>query len=175
MKKFTFGTPEKFVPSFFCKTLNYKETDVKYPIENFTFKTLKSGCVIEFPIEDDCQIFGFGLQFKSFNQRGKKLRMDVNADPVGDNGESHAPVPFFVTNKGYGMYFDTARYAEFYCGKQKNQSFKKTVSHGGAADTEAELYAVRDDGDLIMSVRIPAAEGIDIYVFEGENITDIVK
>ena len=175
MRKFTFGTPEKLIPSYFCKNFNYTETDIKYPESNFSFHTLKSGCVIEFPIEDDCQIFGFGLQIKNFNHRGQKLRLDVNADPVAGTGETHAPVPFFVTNKGYGMYFDTARYAEFYCGKQKNLASKATVSEGGDAASEAELYAIRDDKDLIMSVRIPAAEGIDIYVIEGDSITDIVS
>ena len=120
MKRFTFGMPEKMVPSRFCDGFRYVETDVNYPAANFTFKKIPSGCVLEFPIEDDCHIFGFGLQLKQFDHRGRKLRLDVNADPVGADGESHAPVPFFVTNKGYGMYFDTARYAEFYCGKQKN-------------------------------------------------------
>lgn len=43
------------------------------------------------------------------------------------------------------MYFDTARYAEFYCGKQKNIIGKTAVSAGGAAGSEAELYAVRKD------------------------------
>ena len=133
MKKITFGTPEKYVPSYFCKNFNYTETEVRYPVEDITFKRLDSGCTLEFPLEDDCHIFGFGLQIKHFDHRGQKLRLDVNADPQGPTGESHAPVPFFVTNKGYGMYFDTARYAEFYCGKQKNQSFRRTESIGGAA------------------------------------------
>ena len=73
------------------------------------------------------------------------------------------------------MYFDTARYAEFYCGKQKNQSFRRTESIGGAAGSEAELYAVRNDKDLLMSVRIPAAKGIDVYIIEGDTVTDIVS
>ena len=175
MKKFTFGTPEKLVPSYFCKDFNYVETAVKYPASNFEFKKLTGGCVVEFPIEDDCRIYGFGLQLKGFEHRGKKLRLDVNADPVSGDGETHAPVPFFVTNKGYGMYFDTARYAEFYCGKQKNIIGKAAVSTGGAAGSEAELYAVRKDADLVMSVRIPAAAGIDVYVIEGDTITDIVS
>lgn len=115
MKKFTFGTPETLVPSYFCDGFTYTETDVKFPADRFTFKKNARGCTVEFPLEDDCQIFGFGLQLKQFNHRGRKLRMDVNADPVTNNGESHAPVPFFVTNKGWGMYFDTARYAPFFC------------------------------------------------------------
>lgn len=175
MKKFTFGTPEKLVPSRFCDGFNYVETEVAYPASNFTFKKVASGCVIEFPIEDECHIFGFGLQLKQFDHRGRKLRLDVNADPISGDGETHAPVPFFVTNKGYGMYFDTARYAEFYCGKQKNTGGKTSGSTGGSAGSEAELYAVRQDKDLVMSVRIPAAAGIDVYVIEGSTITDIVS
>ena len=100
MKRFTFGMPEKMVPSRFCDGFRYVETGVNYPAANFTFKKIPSGCVLEFPIEDDCHIFGFGLQLKQFDHRGRKLRLDVNADPVGADGESHAPVPFFVTNKG---------------------------------------------------------------------------
>ena len=165
MKKFTFGTPEELVPSRFCDSFNDVETDVSYPAARFTFKKIPSGCVLEFPIEDDCHIFGFGLQLKQFDHRGRKLRL----------GESHAPVPFFVTNKGYGMYFDTARYAEFYCGKQKNTGAMAAHSNGGSAGSEAELYAVRKDSELIMSVRIPVAAGVDVYVIEGDTITEIVS
>ena len=175
MKKFTFGTPEELVPSRFCDSFNDVETDVSYPAARFTFKKIPSGCVLEFPIEDDCHIFGFGLQLKQFDHRGRKLRLDVNADPVAADGESHAPVPFFVTNKGYGMYFDTARYAEFYCGKQKNTGAMAAHSNGGSAGSEAELYAVRKDSELIMSVRIPVAAGVDVYVIEGDTITEIVS
>lgn len=174
MKRFTFGTPEKLVPSMFCDGFCYTETKVDYPASNFSCRQTARGFLVEFPIENDCHIFGFGLQLKQFDHRGRKLRLDVNADPVTNNGETHAPVPFFVTNKGYGMYFDTARYAEFTCGKQKNGS-SVALSDGGAADNTDELYAVRRDADAVMSVLIPAVQGIDIYVFEGETITDIVK
>lgn len=174
MKKFTFGTPEEFVPSKFCDDFNYVETGVSYPESRFSCKRTKQGFIVEFPIEDDCQIFGFGLQLKTFAHRGRKLRMDVNADPATGNGESHAPVPFFVTNKGYGMYFDTARYAEFYCGKQRNGD-SLTLAEGGAAGDINSLYAARTETSAIMSVRIPCADGIDIYVIEGGSITDIVS
>ena len=174
MKKFTFGNPEKLVPSKYCDGFNYIETDVKYPETNFKFKKTKSGCVLEFPIEDDCRVFGFGLQLKRFEHKYQKLKLAVNADPVMPIGESHAPVPFFVTNKGYGMFFDTARYAEFYCGKMKNNGINKESKSGGGTSTD-ELYAKREESDVIMTVSIPVAEGIDVYVIEGETITDIVS
>ncbi len=173
MKKFTLGTPEKLVPSAFCDRFNYVETDVKYPAESFSWKVTPQGLVVEFPLEDDAQVFGFGLQLKQFNHRGRKLCMSVNADPVVANGDSHAPVPFFVTNKGYAMYFDTARYAEFYCGRQKNNSGNKAAEGGMGASTD-ELYAARNETNTVMTVKIPAAQGVDVYVFEGETITDMV-
>ncbi|MBO7403729.1 MAG: glycoside hydrolase, partial [Clostridia bacterium] len=176
MKRFTLGTPEEFVPSKFCPGFRYEETPVSYPASNFVCRETPAGFVVEFPIEDDCQIFGFGLQLRQFNHRGRSLKLAVNADPVTANGESHAPVPFFVTNKGYGMYFDTARYAEFDCGRQKNPLLtgKAAASEGGAADNEADLYAVRRENSAYMTVRIPAAHGVDVYVIEGGTITDIV-
>lgn len=175
MKKFTLGTPDEFVPSKFCKKFNYVETDVKYPASNFRCKQTKAGFIVEFPMEPGTQVFGFGLQLKQFNHTGSKLKLCVNSDPVSKNGDSHAPVPFFVTNKGYGMYFDTARYADFYCGKRKKAPRKQNDVIEGGGDSEAELYKIRLENDMVMSVLIPVSEGVDVYVFEGDTITDIVK
>jgi alpha-D-xyloside xylohydrolase len=62
-------------------------------------------------------MYGFGLQLLSFEQRSKKRTIRVNADPRVDSGDSHAPVPFYVTTLGYGVLVDTLRHAEFYCGE----------------------------------------------------------
>jgi len=177
MKKFTLGTPEAIVPSGFCKGFDYRETEVAWPASRFTCRQTKRGFLIEFPLEDDAQIYGFGLQLKQFNHRGRKLKLSVNADPVSNNGDSHAPVPFFVTNKGYGMYFDTARYAEFYCGSRKNDGSRAIAekAESKVGTTTDELYAVRSENNLVMQVLIPGAEGVDVYVIEGGTITDIVK
>ena len=176
MKRFTLGIPEKLVPSVFCKGFNYTETEIAYPAARFTCKQTKRGFLVEFPLEDDAQVYGFGLQLKQFNHRGKKLKLEVNADPVSKNGHSHAPVPFFVTNKGYGMYFDTARYIEVYCGKIKNDGRAESEPTPAVPGvTFEEIYAQRKENGAIMSVLIPAAEGVDVYVMEGDTITDIVS
>ena len=179
MKKFTFGTPDEFVPSRYCDKFNYVETDVKYPASNFTYRQTKAGAVIEFPLEDDAHIFGFGLQLKQFDHRGYRLKLSVNSDPVFASGDSHAPVPFFVTTKGYGMYFDTTRYIDVSCGRAKKETLLNKISDPEEKekimDTETELYANKPGKSTVMSVLIPASEGIDIYVIEGETITDIVK
>ena len=176
MKKFTLGTPEKLVPSLFCKGFSYTETDVSYPASDFVTKQTPRGFLVEFPLESDAQVYGFGLQLKQFNHRGRKLRLNPTADPAANNGDSHAPAPFFVTNKGYGMYFDTARIIEVYCGKTKNSAAPvNTDSTSEVMTSTDELYAVRSSGELTMSVLIPAVTGVDVYVIEGKDITDIVS
>ena len=175
MKKITFGTPEKIVPSKYCKGLNYQETAIKYNTDNFKFKTTARGCVLEFPLEFGEEVFGFGLQLKGFNHKSHKLQLRTNSDPAANTGDSHAPVPFFVTNKGYGMYFDTARYIEVCCGYGKNKNREPVENNMIIANAE-DLYkkcGLRET--TVMSVEIPVAKGIDVYIFEGKNILDVVS
>lgn len=175
MKKIRFGTPEKIVPTLFCKKLNYCETDIKYDTDKMTFKTTQRGCVVEFPLEYGEEIFGFGLQLKGFNHKNHKLQLRANSDPVANTGDSHAPVPFFVTNKGYGMYFDTARYVEVCCGYGKNKN-RPPVENNTIIATAQDLYnkcGLKET--TAMSVEIPVAKGVDIYIFEGDTILDIVS
>lgn len=175
MKKFTFGTPEDKVPSAYCDGFHYCETEVSFREEDFSFRTTAKGSVVEFAISPDTKIYGFGLQLYSLNHYGKKVTVRCNADAPRDTGDSHAPVPFFVTNKGWGMYFDTARYAEFYCGVGKPQN-RTTDKTDEIKLTTEELYAVRkSEDDVTFSAFIPVSRGIDVYVIEGKNITDIVS
>ena len=183
MYKLTFGTPEEHVPSKYCKAFNYTPSEIRFPTEKIAFRVNNRGCVLSFPLDNDTQIYGFGLQLKQFNHRGRKLKLAVNADPIAPTGDSHAPVPFFVTNKGWGMYVDTARYAEFYCGNQMNSAFGGNMVNKADADnakTEAAtsteaLYTLRQETDQTMTIQIPACQGVDVYIIEGDTITDIVS
>lgn len=179
MKKLRFGTPEKIVPSCFCKELNYTETEIQYNIDNISFKNTARGCVVEFPLKSNEQIYGFGLQLHGFNHKNSKLNLRANADPISYTGDSHAPVPFFVTTEGYGMYFDTARYIEVQCGFNKKR-FRTDAKENELISNVADLYKKDDEkndtnDNSVMTVTIPGAQGIDIYLFEGDNILDVVS
>lgn len=141
------------------------------------FKVTKRGCCIELPLGESEQIYGFGLQLKSFNQRGRKKQIRVNADPAADSGDSHAPVPFFVSTKGYGVLVDTYRYATFYCGSsaKKNTTVNSGKSNavGGSAE---ELYTISEDSqDGVILVEIPHAMGADLYFFGGPDMRSAVQ
>jgi alpha-D-xyloside xylohydrolase len=72
--------------------------------------------IARLPLLRDEKLFGLGLQFFKVNQRGQTRYLRVNSDPRQDTGESHAPVPFYVSSRGYGVLVDTARIVTIYCG-----------------------------------------------------------
>jgi alpha-D-xyloside xylohydrolase len=123
------------------------------------------------------------LQLQSFQQRGKKKTLRVNADPLMDSGDSHAPVPFYVTSAGYAVLVDTARYATFYCGSQKNRPHsvraRASADTSGAkvgADALPEAYSRRDeDVASEVLVEIPFAQGVDVYIFAGPEMREAVQ
>lgn len=149
MKKLTYGVPEQHVPSRYCPNFRWEEAPVRYPVDRIRFRTNRRGCVLEFPMGEE-QIYGFGLQLKGFAQADKELILRVNADPQNTAGDSHAPVPFWVTTGGYGVYLDTARNVEIHCKVR------------------------RSDGENVMSVQLLNASGIELYLIEDSSITGIV-
>ena len=135
----TFGKPEKLTPVMLRQTKPAAKELATLPAISaapFALSSIRTvlsarGFRIELPLDADEQIYGLGLQLLSFNQRGLKKTLRVNSDPVVDLGDSHAPVPFYVSTKGYGVLIDTARYASFYCGSaiqfidRQSQEFDK--------------------------------------------------
>ena len=117
------------------------------------------GTMLRLPLAPREGVYGFGLQLLSFAQRGKKKTTRVNADPRVDSGDSHAPVPFYVTAMGYGVLVDTARYAAFYSGD----------AHSAPPSAAAGDQA----GEMI--VEIPRAKGVDVYLFAGPDMLGAVR
>jgi len=148
-----------------------------------TEKTAR-GFVVAMPLAKGEQLYGLGLQLKSVHQRGKKKTLRVNSDPTADLGDSHAPVPFFVSTAGYGVLVDTARYATFYMGAAGVRSGPlcrhPEWTSGERAVTDAavsaeELYASQQHQRPVdVVVEVPAASGVDVYVFAGPTMRDAI-
>lgn len=185
--KIRYGTPEEFVPTKFAPS-PLCEVMEKTPDEatNIKFRTTNRGVEVLIPTDPNAGIYGFGLQLKQFQQRGRKKTIRPNADPVSDTGDSHAPAPFFVTTDGFGIYVDTARYAEFYCGRsfRPQTAEKKDISSDTRVDVSGTdensifdtLYEIRKGGDdNVITVHIPFARGIDIYYITGDSVLSIVS
>ena len=131
------------------------------------------GVEIMLPLAAGELVYGFGLQMYSVMHRGSKKTLRVNADPKGDSGDAHAPVPFYVTTHGYGVLIDTARYASFSCGSTRLHKNHR-AQDGPAAYTEAPPLAQFDEA-ATMRVEIPNAKGVDIYLFAGPTMLEAVE
>ncbi|MDR1928180.1 MAG: glycoside hydrolase [Oscillospiraceae bacterium] len=157
--RLSFGEPETFTPETFRSVApsaalkNCEELPCPFAQDAIAFRASARGCVAELPLDSFEQLYGFGLQLKSFAQMGKKKALRVNADPVADTGDSHAPVPFYVSTSGYGVLAESARQVSFYCGANEK------LGAGGRTVT----------------VEIPAARGISLVLFAGKDPLDVVR
>src|SRR4030095_16079507 len=95
-----------------------KMTATVFPLtQNDITGTLNdSKTYIRFPLEKEEQLYGFGLNFQTVHQRGKILELHMDHYGGKDNGRTHAPVPFYVSSKGYGVFINSARYITVYAG-----------------------------------------------------------
>jgi glycoside hydrolase family 31 len=182
--RYTYGIPEEKTPSsVFAYKLDEKRcASLPSPAAPFAagdvvFRHTVRGCTLEIPLESEAHVFGFGLQMKSFDQSLKKKTLRVNSDPVADTGDSHAPVPMYLSTTGYAVLVDTARYASFYMGSHVKMGQKDAAAAGGGpADNTEELYASREiEGRRHVLVDIPTAEGVTLFVFAGPTMLDAVR
>ena len=132
------------------------------PLSEIRGEITTRGTILRLPLAPGEGVYGFGLQLLSFAQRGKKKTTRVNADPRVDSGDTHAPVPFYVTTAGYGVLVDTARYAAFYSGDAHEAPPQPAT--GGAGEQPGEMI-----------VEIPRARGVDVYLFAGPDMAGAVR
>ena len=133
------------------------------------------GLDLRLPLAPGERMYGFGLQMHSFQQRGKKRTIRVNADPRGDTGDSHAPVPFYVTTHGYGVLVDTFRQAVFYCGEAHPRP-TKAITAGQVQVNTPEMTAALESGQSSqVRVEVPRCAGADVYLFAGPALRDAVQ
>lgn len=185
--RWVFGEPERCVPSAqrYRRPPRLAGFDTlpappagPFRPDDVAFTTAARGCRLRLPLAPDEEVYGFGLQLKSFRQTGKKRAMRVNSDPAADTGDSHAPVPLYFSTAGYGVLVDTVRYAQFHVGGQRRVADDdgRAASEAGGAPhlSERDLYAGRGGGGHVL-VDIPAAQGVGVYVFSGPTLLDAVR
>ncbi|MDB5127089.1 TIM-barrel domain-containing protein [Mucilaginibacter sp.] len=183
IQKLSAGHPDKFTPYAFCEELPMKTVLAGLPAGKLPFKladikisTNDRGVVVEIPLDNSEQLYGFGLQLGSFNQKGLKIKPIVNDNPLNDVGYTHGPATFYVSNKGYGILINTARYTTFYCGttaKLNDRNGAPVETKGG--NSVDELYKSDGKAQGNVTVDIPGAKGIEVFVFEGPDLKNVMQ
>ncbi|MDR3723448.1 MAG: glycoside hydrolase family 31 protein [Terracidiphilus sp.] len=175
------GTPETFSPvaarlvAPCLDALSLLPRVEQPPLDEIRGTVTRRGSLVELPLRSGEQVYGFGLQMLSFQQRGKKKTLRVNADPKCDTGDSHAPVPFYVTSEGVGVFIDTARYATFYVGDARRRPEGAAAARSDNSPDPAYWSNLQEHESGTVTVEIPLAQGVDIYLFAGPEMLDAVR
>ena len=144
-----------------------------FPLDKETIEIKKQNnrLYLKFPLAKDEQIYGLGLQFKTVNRRGKIYNLHVDHYGGRDNGRTHAPVPFYVSSKGYGVLINSARYITVYVGTAARlDSPNQPVVYDRNTDKN---WTAQPESDMI-EVLIPAASA-EIIIFGGNSPLDVVR
>jgi len=126
---------------------------------------------LRFPLEKEEQLYGFGLNFQTVHQRGKILQLHMDHYGGKDNGRTHAPVPFYVSSKGYGVFINSARYINIYAGTGVRRDSKNPPPEKDRNTDKS--WSSRPYSDAV-EILVPAG-GVEVYVFAGPTSLDAVK
>lgn len=126
---------------------------------------------IRFPLVKNEQLFGFGLNFKTVHQRGRILNLHVDHYGGSDNGRTHAPVPFYVSDRGYGVFVNSARYLTVYAGTAVR---KDSPEAPAPRDRNTDKDWTSSPYSDAVEILVPAA-GAEVYVFAGPTAMDAVS
>jgi alpha-D-xyloside xylohydrolase len=184
--KITYGTPEKHLPAEFKEkpsTDSLKKLPAvqapPFNLQAIHFSQLPSGVLAEMKVDSSERFYGFGLQINSFEQSGMRREIRTNSWPVGNVGFSHAPMPFYVSSKGYGVLVNTSRYTVFYMaskGKLKGEVRRENgESNKNINLSTVTLYGKKYSSADEVSILTEGTKGVEIYVFEGPSMMDVMR
>lgn len=171
------GNPQGITPLSLMEVLPKTEALQQLPQVNPPFtredieiEDLGDYLMLSIPLNRTEKLYGTGLQLLRMNQRGRNRYLRVNSDPKQDTGETHAPVPFYISDLGYGVLVDTSRIVTMYCGSTMRQ--EETLSEdirdrNTDKGWKATLVASR------VEIKLPR-EGANVYLFGGPTLSDVV-
>ncbi len=149
-------------------------------------RTFHSRTTVRFPLGNDEDIYGLGVDFSSMRRNGGVFELHVDHwDGLrGITGRTHAPVPLYVSTRGFAVLFDSARYLKVSVGhgvrlaaKEKPDVIDRTTnkimpSTPGASLVNAQWEAQPRSDSIEVLANAP---GMDVYVFAGPSPLDAVR
>lgn len=172
------GTPEEYSLLGVAGVTPLKEGFVRLP--EVTLPSLANEIVgevqdgktsLRIPLQRKEQLYGFGLNFQTVHQRGKILNLHVDHYGGKDNGRTHAPVPFYISSLGYGVFINSARYLTVYAGYGAR---KDSPNAPVAKDRNTDKSWTSSPYSDAVSILVPAP-GAEIYIFAGPTPMDVVR
>lgn len=151
--------------------------EMPFPFEKCPITCLQNDglVMVRIPCDENESIYGFGLQLDGINKSRRVLHLNVDHWARGE-GRTHAPVPFYISSKGYGVFFNTARFIKVHAqvgNRRDSASNPLPVDRNPPLQEPAQgPWMAQPPADAIeANLR---AQGLELIVFSGENLQDIV-
>jgi alpha-D-xyloside xylohydrolase len=182
-----FGNPEPLTPIHFRSAEPAVEAmkslpaakDLPIALKQISFSVRPRGCTLELPMTRGERIYGLGLNTTFFEMSGKRAFIVPGDQPENEANVSHAPEPFYVSSDGFGVFVDTARFASFYTGNvdptSKPPGADSAGNEAASAGGVEDLYRARELRKRTMLIDVPTAQGVDVYLFSGPAMMDVVR
>lgn len=177
------GEPEAIVPSIVRKAAETAALAAMPkvsapPLTDIKVWRMVLGIRIELPLGNDEVIYGLGLQCKHLEQNGWRRTLYTASGDDNGAGMSHAPVPFYVSTAGYGVLVDSARCVTFSVGEEQRLADLGSLMPEGRKQKiitdVATLYGPEKRNQTSVYVDVPAARGVDLYLFAGPKMGDAI-
>ncbi len=145
--------------------------DISFPLnKNETRYLLNSnGASIRLPLDELESIYGLGLEFEGINRRRNVYTLKVD-HYGGVKGYTHAPVPFYVSSRGYGVLINSAKRVKVHVGvgNRKDSKLPEFIDR-----TTGKNWSARPLSDAVeASVQ---GDGLEIYIFCGNSPLEAVQ
>ncbi|MCP5535182.1 MAG: DUF5110 domain-containing protein [Akkermansiaceae bacterium] len=131
--------------------------------------------MVRIPTEHGEKIYGYGIQFDNTMKSGQIVELKVDHFNKG-GGATHAPVPFYISSKGYGVFFNTAKYIKIYnqIGNRRDSANNpREVDRNPPADEKQPgPWLAVPPGDAIEA--LIHGDGMELVAFTGTSHQDIV-
>ncbi len=124
---------------------------------------------VRLPLDETEKIYGLGLEFEGINRRGNVYTLKVD-HYGGTMGYTHAPVPFYISSKGYGVLINSSQRVKIHVGVGNRKDSKRPAPIDRTTDKN---WSARPLSDAIeASVQ---GSGFEIFVFCGNSPLEAVQ
>jgi len=125
---------------------------------------------VRLPLDEQEKIYGLGLEFQGINRRKQVYTLKVD-HYGGVKGYTHAPVPFYISSKGYGVLINSSQRVKIHVGigNRKDSQLPPYVDR----TTGGRDWAPRPLSDAVEASAL--GTGMEIYVFGGRSVLEVVQ
>lgn len=126
-------------------------------------------CLLSVPLEPDEVLYGLGLNFKALEVQQSVRHLQVDHFGGQDNGRTHAPVPFYVSSRGYGVFVNAARYLSVYAG-----GVHRREAHPPVLDRATDPGWKAVQPGQVVEIAVPGT-GVEMLLFAGPSLLQAVR